>query len=117
MFAGIHGRIRTDTCTVFETVAYYQLGYMDIKFFLVPKRRFELLTNYVLSVTRLPTLRHFGILHCLAYREGFEPSLRRLERPVLPLTLAIYYWSRWPESNGCLSCFADKRMNHSPTPT
>jgi hypothetical protein len=36
---------------------------------------------------------------CLAYPEGFEPSLAVLETVVLPLTLRIHDWCPWEDSN------------------
>ena len=37
--------------------------------------------------------------YCLAYREGFEPSLAVLETVVLPLTLPIHVWCPRRDSN------------------
>jgi hypothetical protein len=55
---------------------------------LVPVERIELPISR-LQGERIATVLHRLQMHCLAYREGFEPSQAGLEAAVLPLTLPI----------------------------
>ena len=81
---GSRGRDRTYDRRI-NSALPYRLATLEC---LVPVERIEL-PIYRLQGGCLTIGPHRLQMHCLAYREGFEPSQAGLEAAVLPLTLPI----------------------------